>query len=89
MRRALLTTISALALLALSASSALAHDGGEGLYGETNDKVVTNAGFILIGAIPLLILILTLIQIRLEKRKEEKMLAAKARRMHADLRGGW
>jgi hypothetical protein len=89
MRRALLTTISALALLALSASTALAHDGGEGLWGETNDKVVTNAGFILVGAFPLFVLVMTLIQISREKRKKAKMAAAKARRMHADLRGGW
>jgi hypothetical protein len=89
MRRALLTAVLALGLLALSASTALAHDGGEGLYGETNDKVVTNAGFILIGAIPLLVLVLTLIEHRLEKRHEAKMAAAKARRAHADLRGGW
>ena len=43
----------------LAAPIALAadgHDGGEGWYGETNDKVVTNAGFILIAAFPLLIL---------------------------------
>ena len=46
--RALRTSLLTLALLALSAPAALAHDGGEGLWGETNDKVVTNAGFILI-----------------------------------------
>ena len=51
---------------ALMAPVALAgpHDGGEGLYGETNDKVVTYTGFILIVGIPILVLILTLIQSR-------------------------
>ena len=33
------------------------HDGGEGLWGETNDQVVTYAGFILIVGFPVLILI--------------------------------
>jgi len=71
------------------APAALAHDGGEGLYGETNDKVVTYAGFILIVGIPILILILTLIQSSLERRKDRRLAAAKARRARADLRGGW
>jgi hypothetical protein len=65
------------------------HDGGEGLWGETNDKVVTYAGFILIVAFPLLALTLTLIQQRLEKRKDRRLAAAKARRARADERGGW
>ena len=65
------------------------HDGGEGLWGETNDQVVTYAGFILIVAFPLLALILTLIQQRLEKRKDRRLAAAKARRARADERGGW
>jgi hypothetical protein len=53
MRRALHTLLLTAFLLALTAPVALAHDGGEGLYGETNDKVVTNAGFIIIAAFPL------------------------------------
>jgi hypothetical protein len=65
------------------------HDGGEGLWGETNDQVVTYAGFILIVAFPLLALILTLVQQRLEKRKDRRLAAAKARRARADERGGW
>ena len=65
------------------------HDGGEGLYGETNDKVVTYAGFILIVGFPILVLILTLIQSSLEQRKDRRLAAAKARKARADLRGGW
>jgi hypothetical protein len=79
-------------LLALSAPSALAapgHDGGNGAYGPADDKVVTNAGFILIFGIPLLILLLTLLQRALDKRKDRRLSAAKARRARADLRGGW
>ncbi len=78
-------------MLALSAPVALAntHDGGEGTWGLTNDKIVTNAGFIIIAGFPVLILLLTLLQSRLEKRKDRRLAAAKARRARADLRGGW
>jgi hypothetical protein len=79
-------------LLALSAPVALAsegHDGGEGLWGETNDKVITNAGFVLIAGIPLLVLVLTLIQTALDRRKDRRLAAAKARTARQDLRGGW
>ena len=79
----------ALALLALTAPAAVAHDGGEGLWGETNDKVVTNAGFVLIAFFPLLVFTLSMIQWRLDKRKDARKRAAKARRVRADLRGGW
>jgi hypothetical protein len=87
LRTALLT----LTMLALTAPVALAgeHDGGEGWWGETNDKVITNAGFILIVAFPTLALVLTLIQSRLEKRKDMRLKAAKARNTRTDLRGGW
>jgi hypothetical protein len=87
LRIALFTVV----LFALTAPVALAsdHDGGEGLYGETNDQVVTYVGFGLIVGFPILILILTLIQSRLEKRKDRRLAAAKARRARADVRGGW
>jgi preprotein translocase subunit SecG len=87
LRTALLT----IAMLALTAPAALAgsHDGGEGWYGETDDKVVTYAGFLLIAAFPVLALVLTLIQQRLEKRKDSRLRAAKARSARADMRGGW
>ena len=47
------------------------------------------AGFILIIGFPILILLLTLLQSPLEKRKDRRLAAAKARRARADLRGGW
>ena len=76
--------------LALLAPMALAaEDHGQGLYGETDDKVVTNAGFILIAAFPLLILTLSLIQWRLDKRKDARKRAEKAREARAEWRGGW
>ena len=89
MKRALAIVPTALALLLLAAPAALAMDGGQGWYGEADDKVVTNAGFIVIAFFPTLILILSLIQWRLEKRKHAKMDAAKRRAANSDWRGGW
>ncbi len=89
MRRALHTLLLTVILFALTAPLALAHDGGEGLYGETDDKVVTNAGFIIIAAFPLLIFVFSMIMRVLDKRKDARKKAAKARRARADLRGGW
>jgi hypothetical protein len=83
------TTLLTLWLLALSAPAALANDGGEGTWGETNDKVVTDAGFIIIAGFPVLILLLSLLQGSLEKRKDRRLAAAKARRARVDQRGGW
>jgi hypothetical protein len=87
--RILKTSVLTLALLAIAAPAALAHDGGEGWWGETNDKVITNAGFILIAFFPLFILVMSLLQWKLEKRKDARKKAAKARVARADVRGGW
>ena len=86
------TALLTLWLIALSAPVALAapgHDGGQGTWGEANDKVVTNAGFIVIAAFPILIFLLSMLQSHLEKRKDRRLAAAKARRARADVRGGW
>ncbi len=79
------------ALLALAAPAALArnYDSGEGTYGETDDVVVTNAGFIVIAFFPLLILVLSVVQHRLEKRKDGRLAAQRARAASTDWRGGW
>jgi hypothetical protein len=87
--KALKTSLLTACLLLAIAPAALAHDGGEGWWGETNDKVITNAGFILIAAFPLIIVIASLIQGRLEKRKDARLAAARARTQRADQRGGW
>ena len=91
LRRSLTTLSATLLMLALLAPVALAagNDGGEGLYGETNDKVVTNAGFLLIAFFPLFIFVMSILQWRLDKRKDRRKAAAKARAGRADLRGGW
>jgi hypothetical protein len=89
MRRVL--PVLSLALLAalVVAPAALAHDGGQGTYGETNDKVVTNAGFILIAFFPLFVLVMSLGQMALDKRKDRRKAAQKALAREDRLRGGW
>jgi len=88
-RRALIT-LSLLALLTtlVLAPAAAAENDGRGFYGATNDKVVTNAGFIMIAFFPLLVFALSMLQRRLEKRKQARK-AARAELGGADWRGGW
>jgi hypothetical protein len=90
-RTRFLTALTTLTVFFLTfAPEALARDnGGQGWYGETNDKVITNAMFLVIIFFPTLILVLSLIQWRLDKRKHAKMDAAKRRAVNADWRGGW
>jgi len=82
-------TVTAVTLLTLVPDALARDNGGQGWYGETNDKVITNAMFLVILFFPLLILVLSLIQWRLDKRKHAKMDAAKRRAVNADWRGGW
>jgi hypothetical protein len=86
-----LPTIAVLALVAVLvyAVPVFAHDGGEGTFGETNDRNVTNAGFILIIFFPLFIFIVSMIQWRLEVRKTRRKAAAKARTKGGEWQGGW
>ena len=91
MARLSILTITLTFLLAapVLASEGPGHDGGEGWYGLTNDKVITNAGFLIIGGLPLLIFVLSLIMWRLDKRKDQRKKAAKARSASPQWRGGW
>ena len=92
MRRAVYSLAVSVCLLALAAPAALAQngqDGGEGLWGETDDKVITNAAFILIAAFPLLVGLLSALQWKLDKRKAARKSAEKARRTRAEWAGGW
>ncbi len=90
MKRLAALSLAACTVLLVAAPAALAHDGGQGWYGLTDDKVVTNAGFILIAFFPLFILFASLLQWKLEKRKERRKKAHKA--LASDeraWRGGW
>jgi hypothetical protein len=89
MRRFAIFFVTSIALLAFAAPAALAQNSGEGIYGETDDKVVTYAGFILIIFFPVLVLLLSLLQGRLEKRKKDRMKAAKASGGDDRWKQGW
>jgi putative copper export protein len=67
-RTALLIALGLVSMLA-SAPVALAADG-EGLYGRTNDKVITFFSFGVIAFFAILVITLSIIQHRLESRKE-------------------
>jgi peptidoglycan biosynthesis protein MviN/MurJ (putative lipid II flippase) len=86
LRRLLICAVLVITTVLVAAAPVLAHDNGEGWYGETNDRVVTNAGFILIVFFPLFIFLVSLLQWRLEKRKDLRKAAAKAA---AKAQGGW
>ena len=88
-RLASLLLLVALPLLLALAPAAGAYNDGRGFYGATNDKVVTNAGFIMIVFFPLLVFSLSMIQRRLDKRKQARKAAREAQLGHAQWRGGW
>jgi len=89
-RRLLSPLLLALLALALFAPAAGARNpGGQGFYGETNDVVVTNAGFLVIAFFPLFILVMSVLQSRLDKRKHARMDAKKRRSAAPEWRGGW
>ena len=89
MRRLLGTLLASALVLLVLAPAALAYNDGRGFYGATNDKVVTNAGFILILFFPLFVLVMSLLQWRLDKRKEARKAAQKAHVGDVRWRGGW
>ena len=90
MRRTLYGLYAFAVTLFVTTSTALATSyGGEGWYGETSDKTITYAMYIVIVFFPTIIVIFSVIQWRLDKRKHAKMDAAKRRAASLDWRGGW
>lgn len=93
MFRVLALLPTGLLLFLLLAPAALADTqepvSGEGSYGIADDKVVTNHFFAVILFFPLFVLVMSLIQWRLEKRKEQRKAISK--RLTADRRwqSGW
>jgi hypothetical protein len=61
----------------------LASDNGEGIYGPTDDKIITFFSLGVVVFFVLAVILLSLLQGRLERRKEERK-AAELRR-----RAGW
>jgi uncharacterized membrane protein len=76
-------------LLTIAPAAFARYDGGQGWYGETTDKVITNVMFLVIIFFPVVITVLTIVQLRLDKRKHAKLDAKKAREANVDWRGGW
>jgi hypothetical protein len=70
MRR--LTPLLAVATWLLLTAPAFAGDNGEGLYGETDDRIVTFFCLGLVVGFAVLVTLLTLLQNALERRKEER-----------------
>jgi hypothetical protein len=89
-RRLMSIRLVALALLLFLAlaPAADAYNDGRGFYGATNDKVVTDAGFILIVFFPTFVFAMSMLQRALDRRKEARKAANKAL-SSAQLRGGW
>jgi hypothetical protein len=67
----MLVALAALVISLLLAAPAMAK-GGEGTYGKYDDKVVTNFGFGLMIFFTLLVLLLSIAQSLLERRKRSK-----------------
>jgi fatty acid desaturase len=94
MRRFLITLSCTVMTWLLLAPVALATtssgtEGGQGWYGETTDKSITDVMFLVIVFFPAIIVLFSLIQWRLDKRKHARMDAAKRRAANIDWRGGW
>jgi hypothetical protein len=70
--RFLLAMLASIALSLALAAPAIAGKGGEGLYGKTNDKVITNFGYGLMIFFTLLVTLLSVGQYLLERRRRSK-----------------
>ena len=79
--RAVKLALSTLALSLLAAAPALANDNGEGLAGETDDKIVTFFSLGVIVFFALFVVLMSVAQRKLERRKEEKKAAAMRHRI--------
>ena len=84
----LLLTLSLLAALVL-APVAGAEGDGRGAYGATDDKAVTNAGFIIIGFFAVFVFLMSMLQMALERRKERRKAAHKALLENGHWPSGW
>ena len=78
-----LTALATLALSLFLAAPAFAHDNGEGLAGETDDKVVTFFSLGVMLFFVAFVILASAVQGRLEKRKDARKAA------HARERVGW
>jgi membrane protease YdiL (CAAX protease family) len=92
MRRArILSAVASfvLALLVIAPDALANANAGEGWYGPTTDKTITYAMYLVIIFFPLIIILFSLLQWRLDRRKHARMRATRRRAASADWRGGW
>ena len=78
-----LTPVLTLALWLVPAATALAHDNGEGLWGETDDKIITFFSLGVVVFFVVLVSVLSWLQATLDRRKEQR------KAMHAQHQIGW
>ena len=76
-----LAPLASLVILLVSAAPALAGDNGEGLVGETNDKIITFFSLGVIVFFTVVVILGSLIQGRLEKRSNERKAAELRKRV--------
>jgi hypothetical protein len=68
----LLATLAALVVSLALAAPAFASDNGEGLVGETDDKIVTFSALGVIGFFAVFVIVMSALQGVLERRKEQR-----------------
>jgi hypothetical protein len=91
MRARILTLLASLAvaLLAFVPDALARANAGEGWYGPTTDRTITYSMYLVIIFFPMIIILFSLIQWRLDRRKHARLRAARRRAASADWRGGW
>jgi hypothetical protein len=77
----LVAPLAPLVTVLLTAAPAFAGDNGEGLVGETDDKIITFFALGLVVFFTVLVIVASAIQGRLEKRKEERKATELRRRV--------
>jgi preprotein translocase subunit SecG len=89
-KRTAAIALSVVASMLVYAPSALAvSHGGQGIWGPTTSKQITNVMFIIMGLFIVLIIVFSLLQSWLEHRKHGRFDAAKRRESSAQWKGGW
>jgi hypothetical protein len=87
--RICLFTLALLAPLVLTPAAMAVNNDGRGFYGATTDKAVTYFAFGVIILFPLFIFAMSMLQGRLERRKQERKAAQQAQLGDVRWHGGW
>lgn len=76
-------------LLVLAPDALARAYSGEGFYGETTDRTITYAMYLTIIFFPTIIILFSVLQWRLDRRKHARLAATRRRAASEDWRGGW